>query len=499
MRTTPSRAVLLGRSSIVMVLMALGMAVFSQSAQPRATAPQPRPSPSPSAIAPAGEATWEEADRLAGEQKYEAAAAVIAQVRVRAQTRGDEDEWARALVREAQLRSALHGFETVVRFLRETPWPPGPAGKAVLDLFYGQTLVRYLQAYSWEIRQRERVESKDPLDLKKWTVDEIAAEATRVYARVFAERDRIGADPVDRIGDYLQRGTYPARIRGTVRDAVSYLTVELLADTALWTPAEHELYRLDVTALLGPVQGSVDDRAAHPLTRLAAVLADLENWHASAGRREAAFEARLERLRRLHTSFTTAEDRKRIRDDLEARLPTVRDLEWWSEGQAVRAGFVKEEDAGDALVRAHAIAEAGAAAYPDSIGAQRCRAIVAAIEAPAYQLTTMTLDGPDRRSIEVDHANLPRLLFRAYAVDLGRAPAHFSGLQPPSRLAGHPEADRRRAAGGGVDVRAAADARLPPAPDVRDAAAPPSRAVRRGGLRAHGLPAREGFEPGSRP
>jgi uncharacterized protein YfaS (alpha-2-macroglobulin family) len=407
------------------------------------------------------EATWDEADRLAGEQKYEGAAAVIAQVRVRAQTRGDEDEWARALVREAQLRSALHGFETVVRFLRETPWPPGPAGTAVLDLFYGQTLVRYLQAYSWEIRQRERVESKDPLDLKKWTVDEIAAEATRVYARVFAERDRIGADPIDRIGDYLQRGTYPARVRGTVRDAVTYLTVELLADTALWTPAEHELYRLDVTTLLGPVQASVDDRAAHPLTRLAAVLGDLESWHASAGRREAAFEARLERLRRLHASFTTAEDRKEIRDDLEARLPAMRDLEWWSEGQAVLAGFVKEEDAGAALVRAHAIAKAGAAAYPDSIGAQRCRAIAAAIEAPAYQLAAMILDGPDRRSIEVEHANLPRLMFRAYAVDLGE---RMRTSRDYNLLPGWQEVPKLVE---GVRPAAEWTSELPPTPDYR--------------------------------
>src|SRR5882672_7942752 len=236
MRTTRSRAVL-GGSSIVMVLLGLGMA----APQRRPPSP-PRPSPSPTPASRPPDATWEEADRLVGEQKYEAAAAVVAQVRARAQARGDEDQWTRALVREAQLRSALHGDETVVRFLRETPWPPGPAGKAVLDLFYGQTLVHYLRAYSWEIRQRERVESKDPLDLKKWTADEIGAEATRAYARVWAQRDRIGADPIDRIADYLQRGNYPVRIRGTVRDAVSYLIVELMADTALWSPEQHELY-----------------------------------------------------------------------------------------------------------------------------------------------------------------------------------------------------------------------------------------------------------------
>jgi uncharacterized protein YfaS (alpha-2-macroglobulin family) len=411
MRTTRSRAVL-GGWSIAIVLLGLGMAA------PQSRRPAPRPSPSPTPVPRPADATWDEADRLVGEQKYEAAATVMSAIRARAQARGDEDDWTRALVREAQLRSALHGYETVVRFLRETSWPPGLAGHAVLDLFYGQTLVNYLQAYSWEIRQRERVESKDPLDLKKWTVDEIAAEAARAYARVWAQRDRIGADPIDRIGDYVQRGNYPPRVRGTVRDAVSYLIVELHANTALWTAEQHELYRLDVASLLRPTPASLDDPAVHPLTKLAAVLTDLEAWHSAAGRREAAFEARLERLRRLHASFTGAEDRKPVRDDLEQRLPAMRDLEWWAVGQATLAEFVKAEEAPDALVRARAIALAGAAAYPESIGGRQCRAIVATIEAPAYQLAAMNLDGAQRRSIELQHANLPRLYFRAYAVDV---------------------------------------------------------------------------------
>ena len=103
---------------------------------------------------------------------------MVAQIRTRAQARGDEADWTRALVREAQIRGGLHAYETAVRLLREAPWPPSASNKAILELFYGQTLVNYLHVYSWEIRQRERVESKDPLDLKKWTTDEIAAEAS---------------------------------------------------------------------------------------------------------------------------------------------------------------------------------------------------------------------------------------------------------------------------------------------------------------------------------
>jgi hypothetical protein len=40
---------------------------------------------------------------------------LIAQIRDRAQARGDEADWTRALVREAQLRTALHGYETAAR------------------------------------------------------------------------------------------------------------------------------------------------------------------------------------------------------------------------------------------------------------------------------------------------------------------------------------------------------------------------------------------------
>src|SRR5260221_7847179 len=125
MRTTRFRGVVLGGSSLVLFSLGMGMAA------PRRRPPaRPRPSPSPTAVSRPAEATWGEADRLVGEQKYEAAAAVVAQIRARAPAGGDEDQWTRALVREAQPRSALHGYQTVVPFPRETPGPPPPARHA---------------------------------------------------------------------------------------------------------------------------------------------------------------------------------------------------------------------------------------------------------------------------------------------------------------------------------------------------------------------------------
>ena len=126
---------------------------------------------------------WKEIDRLVSEQKLEEASKAVAAIRAEARGRGDAGEETKALVREVQLREALHGYETAVRFLSEEPWPKTPMAAAVLNLFYADALVTYARAYSWEIGQREKVETRGAVDLKAWTREQIWAEAARAFAR----------------------------------------------------------------------------------------------------------------------------------------------------------------------------------------------------------------------------------------------------------------------------------------------------------------------------
>jgi hypothetical protein len=69
-------------------------------------------------------------------------------------------------------------------------------------------------------------------------------------------------------------------------------------------------------------------------------------------------------------------------------------------------------------VRARALAEEGRSAYPDSPGGRQCLAIIKGFETPEFRLASMSVDGAQRRSVEVTHANLPALYFRAYHYDL---------------------------------------------------------------------------------
>ncbi len=373
----------------------------------------------------ADQVDWKVVEKLVSEQKFQAAADAVAEIRRTAAEAGNGEEWTRALVEEVQLRTALHGYETSVRFLHEQEWPDDPTSRAILDLFYARSLVTYAQVYSWEIRGRERVASDDDVDLKRWTLDQIVAEANRAFGRLWSEREAWGDASLGDMSRYIDQNSYPPRIRGTLRDAVSYMWVGLLADSSLWRAGQtNELYTLDLAALMEGLPGASDtvdlsDPRVHPVEKIAAVLGDLERWHGKNGEPEAALEARRERHVRLHSAFSSGHDRRRIRESLEATQTAFdRSLPWWSMGQATVAEFLRTEDQADSLIQAREQALAGAERHPETVGGQRCNHIVAGIEAPSYGMEAMALDGAGRRSIRVTHRNLPTVHFRAYGFDL---------------------------------------------------------------------------------
>ncbi|MEO8198369.1 MAG: MG2 domain-containing protein, partial [Thermoanaerobaculia bacterium] len=383
---------------------------------------------------------WKEIDRRLDEQKLQEAADRLAPLVASARAAGAEADWAKALVRQSQVATALGGLETSVEQMKVQPWPKGSTARAAVELYYAHALLAYLSGYDWEIRQRERVVSDDKIDLKAWTAEQIAAEAERSFLAVWERRDGLAAVAVADF-PYLEANDYPQGIRSTLRDAVSYLFVDrLLGDSSFWSAAEaNDVWQLDLGNLLADEPqvpsppATSGGTAVHPLLRAAVVLADLERWHR--GRRELAaeLEARLARQRLFASHRESAGDRARLRADLEDRLPRFRGDSWWAVGMAELAGEV-DLDSGDPehRIRARELAAAGEKAYPGSYGAKLCRELRTGIEAPDFALQMMAVDGAGRRSIEISHRNLPEIFLRAYPVDLEQqlARKEFRGLFP---------------------------------------------------------------------
>ncbi len=363
---------------------------------------------------------WSAIEVLLKEQKFqEALDAVEPRLAVESKAKNDA-EWAKTLILAVQLKTALGGSETAVRFLKDQPWPKSKLPHLTIQLFYARTLTNYVQTYGWEIRQREKVESKDPVDLKAWTVDQINAEALAALYGAWKDRADLSNEPLAALKDYLEPNNYPPGVRSTLRDALSYMLVEQLADTTTWTPTEaNERHKLDTKAMLrGPTDGE------HPLQRALSALDDLEAWHKGAGHEDAALEARLTRVKLLNAAIPDAEKTKDLVRYLSDYLPGRKSLSWWPMGMYLQATLQRQT--GD-LVGALKTAREG--------GGPRNAALAAELEAPYYSVQAMQSDGLKRRSVEVRHKNLKILHFKAYAVDLLQSleSLHEYGVLPDTR------------------------------------------------------------------
>ncbi len=434
-----------------------------------------------------GAPSWSAIDSLLNDQRVEAAAKATEARLAQARARRDEDEVARALVRTVRLRIQLQGHETAVRFLREQPWPQGVLPRTVLQLYYAHALVNYATEYGYEVHQRERVASAQGVDLKAWTYEQLLDEARRAHEEVWKVREQLGTRNVGVLSEYIRPNTYPEDVRGTLRDAVSYLYVGLLADSAHWRPDHaNDVYRLDLGALLeGAPQVELGNPDVHPLVKTVALLADLEAWHRAGGRRAAALEARLTRYQHLSEHFTEKEDRERIRAHLATTLEGARDVPWWAMGQGLLAEL---EAAADHRVRAHRLAQECLQAYPGSVGAGRCSAVVAKVMEPGFTLSAMRSDGVGERSLAVVHRNLPALHFRAWRVDME---AWLANPKPMNVL---PRGPQLRELIENQAPVATWRAELPATPDFRDHRTYVVPPLKEPGVYILAASAREGFE-----
>ena len=237
-----------------------------------------------------------------------------------ARAAGDDGEWARALVRRRQLRIALGGYETAVEALARRALARGSArrrrGRALLRPRAARVPRRLLlgdrPARAGGRRREARPEGVDRRADRR-------RGRPRASPRVWARREELGAVSRSPTSSTSTPNDYPEGIRPTLRDAVSYLFVERLADSSRWSPAEaNEIWQLDLAALL-PAPASrraarFRRRASTRCSTLAAVLADLERWHrAAAASAGAELEAYLERLARSSRGALEAEEDRAAR------------------------------------------------------------------------------------------------------------------------------------------------------------------------------------------
>jgi uncharacterized protein YfaS (alpha-2-macroglobulin family) len=358
-------------------------------------------------------------DQLISEQKLQAALDVL---KSEGQQIKEPLDQARVLTKVVQLETGLHDYETAIKNFRSKPWPKDPRALVLLNVFNAYSLQYYAQAYSWEIRQRTKIQTAAAKDLKSWTIEEIYFEAIQGLNSAWSNRKELGALPKTQLNDYIAANTYPPGIRDTFRDTLTHLFVEILNDSAGWTPEQsNEIHRLKLSGLmLGKFSEglSLTSLKVHPLQKIAFILHDLKSWHMSQKNAGAALDAQLELLKILYSRFSESEDKAAIIKHLDTLLAQNQNTPWYSMGSGVLSQFWEQFDDPYALLKAKKIAEIGAKRFPSSEGAKLCRDIINRIKSPSLEMNAMRVDGVGRRSIGVQYKNLTRLHFFSFRYDI---------------------------------------------------------------------------------
>ena len=405
------------------------------------------------------------------------------------------------------------GAHRAPRLRDRRPVPQGRAVAAGASLPRGArsllraALVNYARMYSWEVSRRERVESTGSVDLKAWTREQIYDEAVRAYVDLWKEREALGRESVRRSPSTSSRTT----TRGNPADAArrALLLLHGAPGGHLWLePRAIQRCLRAATSPASPRGREVDGGTAGPARRSGgppgrAIRRGPRGPRGLArrrGEREAAFEARLERLRRLHTAFTEDDDRDAIERDLEHRLPAMADRPWFAMGQAQLAEFLESgTEEMPSFARARPPKRAGAPTPTPSAGSAAARSSRASRRRATTSMPWRATAPAGVRSwsptgTSDDSTSAPtRWTCRAPRDDRDNKPAP-EGEEVQNILATE--------ARGGVDGRPAGDARLPSAQDLRrpaDGGAGPLRGRRLGRLRPRGFPGQRRQLPRHRP
>lgn len=351
-------------------------------------------------------AAWREIDALQKKKRLQEALLRSRALRERAIQAGNQREWALALAREVRLRASLEGPESALDHLVSTPWPEAQLWQAALQLAKAQVLVELAREIPGDGRGAAL-----PGDLQE--------EIDAAFGAVWQQRAAIAALAPDRLDALIERGTLADGFQPVPREAIAYLWAEVLADRALWKPAQRDRAdRLALSELLQPEAPSALPGAdAHPLVKLSSVLGDTERWNLVRGARAAALEAARTRFEALDRGLRSPRLRAELRAHFEKRFGEFHDVPGFALAMHALARAALDDPSEDALIEARRLALAGWDAFPEKPGGRLCDALVEEIERPRISIQAMGVAGPAQPSIAVTHAGAEALFFRAYALD----------------------------------------------------------------------------------
>ncbi len=321
--------------------------------------------------------------------------------------------------------------------------------RPLLTVYQARLWQNYYNENRWRLLQRSRSSGVDEADFLTWDATRVLAEIDGLIAEAMRYQPQLQVVPVTVFDKTLQwrEGMLPDVYRPTLYDFLVFQAIDLysLGEREVAAPENAFAPRAD-SPLLGALEEFLawkPDTKDTESGRIKAIrlFQDLLRFHQQDGNQLALSDADRQRiLWAKNVLGETAAARTRTENALRAFIERWKNVETASYasadlallllGQSDRSGDpqpLAEESAGAGLriigskemaLAAYQAAMQGIALHPNSIGAERCRGVVKALEAKEFsQLQTEFVWTAPWPNVTVRYKNLEKIHLRAVAVD----------------------------------------------------------------------------------
>ncbi len=363
---------------------------------------------------------WKRVDDALGKSLPKTAIEALDAIYQSALADKDYDEAIRAVCRKHQIQSQIEGGDQAVsiKLLQKEVDQYPEAIRSVLKAILANWYWNYYQQNRWQFMQRTQTSVAPGEDFATWDLNRILAEADKLFTAALTDRAALQNIPIQDYAELLDAGTIPDDYRPTLFDFIAFEAItfyalaeqrsrpqnafDLAADTAIFSSAE------DFLAWQLPTDST------SPTVNALRLYQELLSFHAKDDSPLARLDVDLARLVFGHAEAYGEEKDSRF----VAALQKFIDANIGQEISSAAAGhWVSLLQSQNKLVEAREIALQTIKRFPNSLFSNRCRNIVATIEAKSSAIVTDRVWSKPLPTIDVTYRNVRKVYFRLVPFD----------------------------------------------------------------------------------
>ncbi|MDD5362651.1 MAG: alpha-2-macroglobulin family protein [Ignavibacteria bacterium] len=377
---------------------------------------------------------WRNADSLKAYGLPKSSMQVVQEICTKASNENNTVNYVRAMLYKVKLTDYYRNdsfFLSLKEMMDEEAGAEFPA-KQFLSSLIGDMFWSYYETNKYDLLERTQVANQKLDDIKTWDVSLVVNQMIKYYLNSIAEPERLQQINIENYNDLLNEYVYDKvvpngrKFRPTLYDFLAFKAVRFFSDktTSLTRPAEQfllndSLYLSDAEQFSQINIATQDTFSFHFYTLK--TLQEILRFHLKDGNIDALLDADLIRLKFVYDNSVNPLKTNLYLNTLEklaekySKHPYSTMVKYYSASEYYKNGNVydSEDNINDKFKTAHKICEDAIASFPESEGADYCRALITKIEEKSLGLSLEEYNIPNKpfRSL-VTYRNINKLYFK---------------------------------------------------------------------------------------